>query len=57
MTAGEQFTVYAEDGEYGEQADSIEQALVQFRRRHPGLYVSAVVADDMRPRLVLEEKS
>ena len=50
----ERFTIYAEDGEYSEDADGIEQALAQFRQRRPGLLVAAVVADDMRPRLVID---
>jgi hypothetical protein len=51
------FTVYAEDGEYSEQAEGIEQALAQFRERRPGLFVAAVVNDGMRPRLVIEDQS
>src|SRR6185312_10301404 len=51
----ETFTIYAEDGEYSEQAPSIEQALAQFRQRRPGAFVSAVVNDGMRPRLVIED--
>jgi hypothetical protein len=50
----ETFTIYAEDGEYSEQAPSIEQALAQFRQRRPGCFVAAVVNDGMRPRLVIE---
>lgn len=49
------FTIYAEDGEYAETADSIEQALERFRTRRPGCFVSAVVNDGMRPRLVIED--
>ena len=55
MAMSETFTVYAEDGEYAEQAQSIEQALAQFRQRRPGCFVAAVVNDDMRPRLVIED--
>ena len=51
----ETFTIYAEDGEYSEDAEGIEQALAQFRQRRPGLFVAAVVADGMRPRLVIED--
>lgn len=50
-----QFTIYADDGEYGEQATSIDQALAQFRARRPRSFVAAIVDDAMRPRLVLED--
>lgn len=49
------FTIYGEDGEYSETAQSIEQALEQFRHRRPDCFVSAVVNDGMRPRLVIED--
>jgi hypothetical protein len=49
------FTIYAEDGEYSENAESIDQALTQFRARRPGAFVCAVTDNDMRPRLVLSE--
>jgi hypothetical protein len=52
----DRFTVYAEDGEYGELASCIEEALAQFRARHPGLFVSAVVNDGMRPGLVPDQR-
>ena len=48
------FTIYAEDGEYVEEARSIEEALAQFRQLHPNLFVSAVVNDGMRPGLVID---
>jgi hypothetical protein len=52
----ERFTIYAEDGEYGElTTGGIEVALAQFRKRHPGLFVSAIVNDGMRPALVFEQ--
>jgi hypothetical protein len=51
----ETFTIYAEDGEYAEDAPGLEQALAQFRARHPGLHIAAIVADAMQPRLVVED--
>lgn len=49
------FTIYAEDGEYAQEAEGIAEALAEFARRHPGLFVSAVVDDTMQPGLVLAE--
>jgi hypothetical protein len=54
---GDTFTIYAEDGEYSEQAATIEQALAQFRSRRPEAFVSAVVNDGMRPRLIVEDQA
>ena len=54
--AGDTFTIYAEDGEYQELALDIGQALAQFRARRPGCFVSAVVNDGMRPRLVIADE-
>ena len=50
------FTVYAEDGEYSEDATTIDQALAQFRMRHPNLCVAAIVDDDMQPALVIADQ-
>jgi len=54
-STGEFYTIYAEDGEYVMQAQSIEQALQQFRQRRPDCFVSAVANNGMRPRLVIED--
>jgi hypothetical protein len=51
------FTIFAEDGEYAEEAPGIEAALAQFRARRPGLFVGAVVNDAMRPSLTLEDEA
>ena len=49
------YMIYASCGEYSENADSIAEALAQFAERRPEEFVCAIVDDDMRPRLVLED--
>jgi hypothetical protein len=50
------FTIYADDGEYSETAGSIGEALAQFQARRPHAFVAAIVDDDMRPGLILDEQ-
>jgi hypothetical protein len=49
------WTVYASSGEYPVPAESAGHAFLRFTERHPDDYVSAIVNDAMRPRLILED--
>jgi hypothetical protein len=49
------FTIYTIEGEFFENANTIDLALAQFRRRRPDTIVCAIVDVDMKPALVPAE--